>query len=61
MNYFNDKRWSGSWHIINTATGESLESWNTESRAKYFCESVNEHETRNGRLAVYVVENRETK
>ena len=51
-------RWSGDWHIVNTATGESLESHYSEGRARYFCDAVNEHEIKNNRPAVYKVEER---
>lgn len=53
-------RWSGEWHIVNTATGQSLESWRDKWRADYFCTAVNEHEQRNNRPAVYVVEEHPT-
>lgn len=49
-------RWSGEWHIVNTKTRQSLESWQTERNARYFCDSVNDHENRNGRGTPYAVE-----
>jgi hypothetical protein len=42
--------------ILNTATGEPLESHRLECNAQYFCDAVNAHETKNGRPAVYTVE-----
>ena len=49
-------RWSGMFHIVDTITMRSLESWPTQSQAQYFCDAVNEHEQRNGRPRSYVVE-----
>ena len=49
-------RWSGEWHVVNTFTGESLESHAIESRALTAAGWCNEHETRYGRAAVYSVE-----
>lgn len=50
------ERWSGEWHIVDTRTRQSLESWGTEGHAIYFCHAVNEHEDRNGRGTPYAVE-----
>lgn len=44
--------------IINTATGETRESWPYRWQAVYFCSALNEHETANGRPAVYAVRER---
>lgn len=52
-------RWDGEWHIVNMTTRESLESWPTERQARFFCESVNEHERLNNRPDNYVVEHHE--
>lgn len=49
-------RWSGSYHIVNTRTGESLESWWTGTKADFFCGAVNDHEEANGRGRPYAVE-----
>lgn len=49
-------RWTGEYHIVNTATGRSLESWGTVAQADYFCNAVNDHEEKNGRPRVYVVQ-----
>ena len=49
-------RWSGEYHIVNTATGRSLESWGTVANAQYFCNAVNDHEATNKRPRVYEVQ-----
>lgn len=56
MGYDDNPRWSGEWHIVNTADGTSLESWRLERQAQFFCDAVNEHEAKHNRPQVYAVE-----
>ena len=54
-------RWSGVWHVVDVASGKSLESHQTQEAASHAAQIVNLHEVQCGRVVRYGVEQRQSR